>query len=77
MIGLEVKRDLPLVNKTKKEISFLETFDPCMFKKAKKVFDFLMMKNNYKFPEHWGEYKLNVIDKINYNFWHIIRKIYW
>ena len=78
LLGLESKRDLPLVNKTKgRDREFLSYFDEKSILRAKKVFGIYLKELNYEFPSEWGTHEISNIERFKFEMKLIIMKIYW
>lgn len=78
MIGLESKRQLPIVNKTEGKRDWIEYFDsPEMQKYAYRIFGPFMRHWNYDFPAAWIIPKPTQFSNLSYEFITVLRKIYW
>lgn len=77
-LGMNLKRPLPVVNKTKKDTqTFDELYTKDVVNQAQKVFYHSMNKYGYSFPEEWPEFTPTKLDDIQYRFIHNVRKFYW
>ncbi|MBE9125331.1 MULTISPECIES: sulfotransferase family 2 domain-containing protein [unclassified Coleofasciculus] len=79
LIGIEQKRPLPNVNKTKskdKNCSF-SFYTPDIQNHAREVFSPFMKKWGYEFPVEWGNNSFSWFRQLEYDFFSIPRKFYW
>jgi len=78
LLNLKQVRQIPIVNYTEyREKDYNKYYTSDIRKKAVKFFGPFMVKNNFHFPEDWGEIKISILTWINYYFWHLIRSLYW
>lgn len=77
-LGLELKRPLPVVNKTEKTKASFETFyTPETWKRGINVFFQSMQMYGYNFPEDWPKTKPGNLNRLRFNLINAVRKVYW
>ncbi|MFO7826165.1 MAG: sulfotransferase family 2 domain-containing protein [Cyclobacterium sp.] len=77
-LGIVPVRELPVVNKTKKEgKSFEEYYTPSIIPQAQRVFYHALKQYGYGFPDFWPPYRPGLGDKLRYHTTFQFRKLYW
>jgi hypothetical protein len=78
-IGVEQVRPLPRNNITaERERDFLTYYDsPRVVARAKRVFAIYMNEWGYEFPPEWGQAVISRRDRIAFDVWSFIFKLYW
>lgn len=78
LIGIELKRPLPVVNKTGvRESDFLSYYTPETIERAKKVFGPFMKQWGYEFPPEWGDASIHRWNQIKFEFLTIFMNVHW
>lgn len=78
LIGIETKRPLPNVNKTKnKDKSFWDYYTPEIRSDAKAIFGCFMKRWGYDFPPEWGDNSIPLHRQLEYEILNIPRHLYW
>lgn len=77
LIGIEPKRDLPLINKTGGKKEFISYYTPEIQDQAKRVFGPFMSKWGYDLPSEWGDNSNLGVNQLQLNVINIPRKFYW
>jgi hypothetical protein len=78
ILGLELKRPLPVRNPTKsRNKDFWSYYSPEMIPRAKKVFGPFMKEWGYEFPADWGNYSPSRCNQLEYKWFSLLRKIKW
>ncbi|MBL6657652.1 MAG: hypothetical protein ISP73_03505 [Flavobacteriales bacterium] len=75
--GIEPKRSLPMVNKTKHKKAFESFYNESNKKICLSVFGPFMLQHNMAFPAIWGECKVGWLPKLQFRVLSSIRKFYW
>lgn len=75
--GIEPKRSLPMVNKTKQKKAFESFYNESNKKICLSVFGPFMLQHNMSFPAIWGECKVGWLPKLQFRVLSSIRKFYW
>lgn len=77
-MNITPKRDIPVVNKTRKEtVSFEKYYTSDIIPLVQKNFYFAMKMYGYDFPSDWPEYKPGIVDIIRYRTYTGFKQIYW
>ena len=78
-LGLEVIRDIPVTNKTKKEANsgIEQYYSQDIIPLVQKNYYHAMKLYGYSFPESWPEYKPTFLDKMKYNLYCSAKQLYW
>lgn len=77
-IGVDLKRELPVVNKTQGKESFLDYYDSKdVIKHALDVFGPFMLKWGYQIPDTWDEFNVSTLSILKFRIFQILRKIYY
>jgi hypothetical protein len=79
VIGVEKVRDIPVANKTaEKTKSFWEYYETDRAKRrAKYIFGPYLKRWGYEFPSSWNHIKVPWYSFALYNFFNVLRKIFW
>jgi len=76
-IGLEIKRDLPSVNTTRKMSSMSEELDNDSINLLNRVFGVYLQKMGFQLPNGLGKLRITKAMLIKYEFFHLFKAIYW
>lgn len=77
-LGLELKRPLPVKNKTGgKDSEYLAYYTPEVIPHAKRAFGHFMREWGYSFPPAWGEFTPSWRDEFEFAAWRLLRTFYW
>ncbi|MEZ5037184.1 MAG: sulfotransferase family 2 domain-containing protein [Chitinophagales bacterium] len=78
-IGLDVVRDIPYTNKTKKDedVSIEKYYTSEIIPLVQKNYYYAMKLYGYSFPKTWPEYQPTIFDKIKYILYCSIKQMYW
>lgn len=77
LLGIELKRDLPLSNKTGGKKDYLSYYTPDIQDQAKRVFSPFMKEWGYDFPPEWGNSSISQLRQVEFYLHRISRKLYW
>lgn len=77
LIGIEQKRPLPVVNKTREKKDFISYYTPEIQEQAKRIFGPFMKKWGYEIPREWGDSSDLGTSELQLNLANIPRKLYW
>ncbi len=77
LIGMEQKRPLPVVNKTREKKDFISYYTPEIQEQAKRIFGPFMKKWGYEIPREWGDSSDLGTSELQLNLANIPRKLYW
>jgi hypothetical protein len=78
MMGIELKRPLPLVNKTDQRArDFTTYYTSETIARAKRVFGPFMRQWGYRFPPEWGEPQVSRWNQLEFRFYNLFRSFYW
>jgi hypothetical protein len=77
-LGIEQKRPLPQVNKTKaKETDFLSCYSSDITQQATQVFGPYMEEWGYQIPPEWDTGSVSTLSRLNYQMVNTLRDFYW
>ncbi|MFT6665725.1 MAG: hypothetical protein ACJA05_002596 [Porticoccus sp.] len=77
-IGIDLKRALPIVNKTQGKESFLDYYDSEeVIEHALDVFGPFILKWGYKIPDTWDGFSVSALSILKFRVFEILRKIYY
>jgi len=79
ILGIEKVRDIPVANKTAEKTKvFWDYYESDKAKRrAKFIFGPYLKRWNYDFPESWNNIKVPWYSFAMYNFFNVLRKIFW
>jgi len=76
-IGLELKRELPSVNTTRKMSSISKEFDNASINLLNRVFGVYLQKMGFQLPNGLSNLRITKAMLIKYDFFHFFKAIYW
>lgn len=77
-IGIDLKRALPIVNKTQGKESFLDYYDSKeVIEHALDVFGPFMLKWGYEIPNTWDGFNISTLSILKFRVFEILRKIHY